>query len=525
MNITHTSNGVKIRSLAETAPPGAPSAAHRIAAVGGLVLAFACAGGALAQIADGPNFFRHAAHVWNSGVHNGPGLAAPVENVQGELVEQRPVRLRQREGLDAENPALAGADRPLLRPADAALVAEHVVAEPGVAWTQIHFDDYDLGRRSFLILTSLLDGDQQRLDAKSLPKWNDASGYFHGDSVRVQLYAAPGDEGVFASVGGLIVREPNNGFVPFSLCDGDDDRVPTTDARVGRIAFSTTSAGRFCTAWLVSNGAVLTAGHCLDGGSGDGVLDVGAGAVVEFNVPSSTSGGTPVPADLDDQYPIDLNSVDWSSEGVSGGNTIGDDWAVFELDANANTGLRAHVANGFFRMSRSTPSIDATIRISGYGDDSTPSAERHRTLQTDVGPYKGESSTTNGIRHTYRADTENSNSGSPVIWNTPGVTIGIHTNAGCGDSGGANQGTSFENDDLENQIDDLPAFGAVHVDAGHPEGENGTVFFPYDQFVEGVNATSAGGVLSVVEGFYNETTLITKAMRIEAPVGSVVIGN
>jgi len=468
-----------------------------------------------------PDSFRQTAYTWHSGSHRGPAPDAAQAELEEKAGDRRAAQLE-------DEPAPRAEALPLVRPSGSALVAEHVVTEPGAAWTQIHFDAYDLGRRSFIILTSMLDGDQQRLDAQTLPQWNDASGHFNGDSVRVQLYAAPGDAGVFARIGGLVVREHEAVFLPRSLCDGDDDRVLTTDPRVGRMAASPTG-GRFCTAWLVSNGAVLTAGHCIDtesSGAGDGTLNIGAGAIVEFNVPLSTSTGVPVAADLDDQYPIDIGTADWSSEGVTGGNTIGNDWAVYELNPNANTGRRAHVVNGFFRMSRDTPSNGTSIRITGHGTDSTPSADRNRSLQTDVGSFTGEFNTTDGIRHTYRTDTTGGNSGSPVIWDSLGVTIGIHTNAGCGASGGANNGTSFENNALEDSIDDVPGFEAVHVDRFHPEtSENGTVFLPYDLFAEGVAAVPAGRTLSVVEGAYGETLTITKSMIIEAPAGTVVIGN
>ena len=84
--------------------------------------------------------------------------------------------------------------------------------------------------------------------------------------MRVELYVAPGDSGVFARVSRVLagLRTHAVGRMieqPETLCDGDS-RVNTRDDRVGRMF------GGGCTACLVSNGAVCTAGHCVDSGPG-----------------------------------------------------------------------------------------------------------------------------------------------------------------------------------------------------------------------------------------------------------------
>jgi hypothetical protein len=61
--------------------------------------------------------------------------------------------------------------------------------------------------------------------------------------------------------------------------------------------------------------------------------------------------------------------------------------------------------------------------------------------------------------------------------------------------------------------------------------ENGTIFHPYDTVTEAVAAVASNGVVSIVAGSYTKAanTLTIgddgKPMTIEAPVGSVTIGN
>ena len=70
---------------------------------------------------------------------------------------------------------------------------------------------------------------------------------------------------------------------------------------------------------------------------------------------------------------------------------------------------------------------------------------------------------------------------------------------------------------------DLSRFGTL---------ENGTIFHPYDTVAEAITAVTSSGIVSVVEGTYTRAAGNTfvlgdtgKQMIIEAPVGSVLIGN
>jgi len=403
---------------------------------------------------------------------------------------------------------------------------------------RVHFSAFNLGKRSYIALTSDRDGGKQKLDRISMGYWQSTSAIFNGDTVKLTLNVAPGEQGIFVQVDQLtlgcdcpeqVLDLTSKG--PLTLC-GSDSRVASTDNRVGRIAG--------CTAWLVSNGGVLTAGHC---GPVSGVFEV--------NVPASSASGVPVASAPEDQYPID------TSHSTSVDNGKGDDYTVFDLLPNSTTGTRAHIRFGFFRMTRENPLAADTIRVTGFGVDSTPAGPtanccarddmgnctnpncnaQSRTLQTATGPYVGETvnSATN-IFHSYKVDTEPANSGSPIIWNANGFTIGIHTHGGCGSDGsGDNDGTSFENDNLEALLQNWPGSNTIYVDAIQPPtapAENGTVFRPFNTVTEGVSSVVSGGRIAIVEGSYTKAAGNTmtmgadgKSFTLLAPVGTVTIGN
>ena len=397
------------------------------------------------------------------------------------------------------------------------LAFEQVVQLPGVASMWIDLTGTRLGPGSYVSLHSRADSGFQVLDRSSLPDWNMRSAIFNGDAVLVQLWVAPGDPSsklvAERAVAGL--KTPD---VQESLC-GSDDRVASSDNRSGRIRPA------FCTGWRVTNGAMLTAGHC-------GSL---TSSVLEFNVPDSSSSGAATASDPNDQYPIDSSSV-IQQNGVS----LGDDWCLFAVNRNSNTGLLPHEAYGLpHRVTQLTPVTNTTTRVTGFGGDETPpgstggSNNKTVTNQTSTGPFdKVTLPDPDTAYMTYSVDTEGGNSGSPVIWESFDVSFGIHTNAGCsGASGSANTGTSFKATDLADVLNDFRGGSVVYVDAGHPLAttNDGTVFRPLQSFTAGVSAVPTGGVISLVAGTYSagpgNAVTLTKAMVLESPTGSAVIGN
>lgn len=370
----------------------------------------------------------------------------------------------------------------------------------GAPWLRLHFGPTRLSRGSFLVLTSKQDGARQILDAASLEAWSHTSAFFNGGEVDVELRVGPGARGDFVQVQELMVGEEGPALSK-TICGATDDRVASNDPGVGRIV----PIG--CTGWVVSNGANLTAGHC-------------AGASLQtfqFNVPLSLPNGTIQHPPPQDQYPVVAGSVLF----VDGG--IGNDWAVFAVQPNANTGrLPVHVYGAFFRMSKDT--APATVRVTGYGVDS---GSANQTQQTHAGPFTGETvSSASRVSLNYRADTTGGNSGSPVIADANTVlTVGIHTHGGCTSSGGANAGTSFENDSLESAVQSFPGASFVYVDLGHPVNlEDGTVLRPFDTVTEGTNTVLNGGTVSIVRGDYDVPPLtLNRPMTLRAPVGLVRI--
>ncbi|HSS65518.1 MAG TPA: hypothetical protein VLS27_13875, partial [Gammaproteobacteria bacterium] len=87
------------------------------------------------------------------------------------------------------------------------------------------------------------------------------------------------------------------------------------------------------------------------------------------------------------------------------------------------------------------------IRITGYGTTGAPAPLEWSLVQkTHTGPFVTSAITT----VQYQTDTTGGNSGSPIVDETTGLAIGIHTHGGCfGDGSGANSGTAIDHPDLQ----------------------------------------------------------------------------
>ena len=291
-----------------------------------------------------------------------------------------------------------------------------VVRVRDIPWLRLMFRDVHLGNNSYMVITSLKDGLFQRLDGLTIAQWQFTSAYFNGDAVRLELYVHRKDQGVYVQLEEVMAGEYVQNLIIESQCGPTDDRIPSNNPATGRLM----SIG--CTAWIITNGKLVSAGHCLDGSGG---------TVMEFNVPLSLPNGTLQHPGPDDQYAVDLSSKVYTNGG------IGNDWGVFEVFDNSNTGLQPIAAQGaaFTVVQNLLPD---SIRITGYGVDYDDPI-LNQTQQTHVGPNVGSSGTT--MR--YRTDTEGGNSGSPVIDNATGFAVGVHTHGGCQISGGGNNnGTS-----------------------------------------------------------------------------------
>lgn len=215
--------------------------------------------------------------------------------------------------------------------AEAFRAFRRVVRIPGALWLQLHFGNHELGPESFVTVTSIKDGEQQRLDTNGMRVWQNRTAMFNGDAVQVELHVAPGEEGIFFTIKEVIGGEEisdrsevtGETSGPEAICGATDDRVGSAHRAVGR-----TTGG--CTGYIVSNGAYLTAGHCTPIGQ------------LHFNIPLSQPNGGIVAPPLADQCPVTtVNTVPFS---------LGDDWAVFDLgpDADGNNRLAVHAQGAFF---------------------------------------------------------------------------------------------------------------------------------------------------------------------------------
>ena len=299
----------------------------------------------------------------------------------------------------------------------------------GAAWLRLHLTGTNLPAGTELRLTAAADGAVQRFHGDSLADYRDLSAFFNGDTVTVELVAAPGTRGNRARVVAIEAGDPPAAGVPTTICGPIDRRALSQDARQGR------QHPTGCTSWLISAATVLTAGHCTSATTAN---------QIHFNVPLSTSGGGLVLPHPDDQYPYDLST----QQRLSGG--VGQDWTVVTTVRNSNTRLYPGQKQGSWYELGSIPAVSATIRITGYGTTGSGVDRRWNQVQkTHTGPL----SQIGGTSLCYATDTTGGNSGSPIVDEATGRAVGIHTHGGCTSSGsGCNSGTRIDRSDLRAAI-------------------------------------------------------------------------
>lgn len=311
---------------------------------------------------------------------------------------------------------------PLARPS---CVISFAADAPGAPWLRARFEELELARGAELVISAVLDGAQQRLDALEFEQWSRTSAYFNGDSLQIEVWAPAG-----AGPSRVVLAELEAGVAPpqaFTVCGPTDDRVPSSDPRCARAMPSG------CSAFLIERcgHGFLSAGHCSNSNN-----------VIEFNVPLSNSSGVWQHPGPEDQYAVDASSKQSHNFGV------GDDWAFFGCFPNPVTGLTPFEAqHAAFTLAGSAPAAGGTqqLRVSGFGYDSSP-LTRSYTLQTHSGPYVAHS----GTSLEYRVDTQPGNSGSVILHEPTQRVIGIHTHGGCDASSvGGNFGTAIENPSLQ----------------------------------------------------------------------------
>ena len=302
------------------------------------------------------------------------------------------------------------------------------VSAPGAPWVRLRFDEAMLADGAYLAITSHLDGAVQYLFAEHIVQWRNTSAYFNGDAVTVDL-VAPANSGDNRLVMTSIIAGIDGNAE--SICGPTDDRLPSEDPRGGRLL----PIG--CSGWIINDckKCLLTAGHCQGGSD-----------VIEFNVPFSNGNGSLNHPPPEDQYAVDVDSLQGN-----GGQGVGNDWAYFGCFPNPNTGLTPYEAQGdaYQLAPEQPPVMGQDIRITGYGTTGGGVPPEWNQIQkTHVGPFV----TSSGSLVQYQTDTTGGNSGSPVIDESTGMAIGIHTHAGCDFGGGANQGTGISHPGLQDAL-------------------------------------------------------------------------
>ncbi len=152
------------------------------------------------------------------------------------------------------------------------------------------------------------------------------------------------------------------------------------------------------------------------------------------------------------------------------------------------------------------------------------------TQQTDTGSCD-DCLVDTAIEHT--VDTLPANSGSPIILENNGMTVGIHTHGGCDILGSYydNAGTWLGFPPLNIALEGFLGAYTVWVDAVSIV-QTGAVLGPFNTVSQAVPAVPDNGQIDIVKGHYPASAGNTfvagddgKAMTLIAPVGAVVIGN
>lgn len=355
-------------------------------------------------------------------------------------------------------------------------------------WLQLHFADTHLDGASHLrIFPPALPAFVQRHDARSIVDYRWYSCQFVGPTLRVELVAAPGTSANRTRIDRAIAMDVGSPIEPDTICGTTDDRVLGSDPRQCRL-----NAG--CTAWLFSEYAVGTAGHCMSST---------AGQILHCNVPLSTAAGSPVPAHPNDQYAMAAFHP-FLNAGV------GQDWSVSAAVRNSNTNLFPGQAQGSWYTVAPAPAfVDGQqIRITGYGSGNGVSGSPTWNLvqKTLVGPRLS-TATATALR--YGTDTTGGNSGSPILFEATGEVIGIHTHGGCSSTGGGNLGTDAVRADFtaaRTQVAQLHTVGAVTAygtGCGSPTG---------------VPLLTFAGIPEIAR----PVTLVVSQLRAAAPVGGLL---
>ena len=210
-----------------------------------------------------------------------------------------------------------------------------------------------------------------------------------------------------------------------TICGDIDTRVRSYDPAIARLRTSLEDLDSSCTATLIGNNCMITAGHCYS------LIHF-----IEFNTKLSRPSRELVRSSWKDIYLADRSSI------KHGRNYYpGFDWAIFRVFPNRGEN-NLEISRGVHPVSFSRPKAGELLSITGYGRDD---GEFNRVQQVAI----GELTKITGKRVFYQVDTMSGNSGSSVL-NNRGEVVGIHTQGGCSESAVSNNNGTliFENRNL-----------------------------------------------------------------------------
>jgi len=312
------------------------------------------------------------------------------------------------------------------------------------AWLRLYFQDTTLAPGSFVRITSALDGEVQELDVSDLVVWSQSSAYFNGDTVFVDLVAAPGSEGNRLSLSHVALEMPMQHTEEYCGICGSDDRILSYEDYAGR------QMPVGCTASIWNeDSCMVSAGHCAGGGQ-----------VIEFNVPMSNSNCTLNHPPVEDQFPV--LDYDYLNAGV------GADWEVMTTGTN-NLGETAYEHQGDLRrISDTAASVNDPMEVWGYAIDD-------ECIKTQVQQRSPDGWITyrSSTHYEFFCDITFGNSGSSMIWMDTNEIIGIvtHCSYGC-----PNYGTRVDRSDFRDARESMcPGEFTVYDPVPGLAGEYNTV--------------------------------------------------
>ncbi|MFU8861223.1 MAG: hypothetical protein ACNA8K_12470 [Cyclonatronaceae bacterium] len=165
---------------------------------------------------------------------------------------------------------------------------EQIIHFSDASWLRLHFDDYNLGDRSYLIIRSLKDDAWQKLTAESIMHWNGSTAFFNGVRLHIQLFVDGAEKNeIFFSVGEVslggsskesaseeIKNIENNappGILslqcnpPITISGCPYERISSNYPSVSRTIIGSSQGGQpyvSATAFLVANGGARNCRSC-----------------------------------------------------------------------------------------------------------------------------------------------------------------------------------------------------------------------------------------------------------------------